>query len=56
MANKKRRVTLHTAPFFTMGILSPSEVYKRETYGLLFSFSNTDFAFLTSSVLRSKVR
>ena len=42
MANKKRKVLLHAAPFFTMAILSPAEVYKRETYGILFSFSDKD--------------
>ncbi len=40
MARKKRKILLHAAPFFTMTILSPAEVYKKETYGFLFSFSN----------------
>jgi proteasome lid subunit RPN8/RPN11 len=49
MASKKRRIILHAAPFFTMAVLSPGEVYKRETYGLLFSFSNKNIINLAYS-------
>jgi proteasome lid subunit RPN8/RPN11 len=43
MPKKKRKkiekILVHAEPFFTM-ILSALEVYKRETFGLLFSYTN----------------